>query len=278
MAVKLDTVKQGLADLYAVERVLGHGAMASVFLAQDRAKAERVAIKVLRPEFAVTLVGDRFHQEVAILKSLDHPNILPLINSGETRSLVYYVMPFARGGSLRQQLVREKQLSLEQTIAIARDVAAALDYAHGKNIVHRDIKPGNILFEDGRATICDFGVARALIAAGGERISSSGLIVGTPYYMSPEQASGDPELGAASDIYSLACVVYEMLVGEPPFAGTSVRAVMAKHARERPPSLRVVRPELPQRVEQAVHQALAKDPGQRPGSGEEFVKMLTRAG
>ncbi len=278
MTVQLDAVKQALADRYAVERVLGYGTMASVFFARDCRSGQCVAIKVLRPEFAVTLVGDRFHQEVAILKSLDHPNILPLIDSGETRSVVYYVMPFARGGSLRAQLVREKQLSLERTIPIARDVAAGLDYAHGKNIVHRDIKPGNILFEEGRATICDFGVARALIAAGGERISSSGLIVGTPYYMSPEQASGDPELGPASDIYSLACVVYEMLVGEPPFSGPSVRAVMAKHVRERPPSLRVVQPELPQRVEEAVHQALAKDPGQRPGSGEEFVKMLTRAG
>ena len=187
-------------------------------------------------------------------------------------------MPCASGGTLKARLQRERQLSLDEAITIAADVAAALDYAHSQGVVHRDIKPENVLFEEGRALICDFGIAKAMLEAAGERISSSGLVVGTPHYMSPEQASGQSELDGRSDIYSLACVVYEMLVGEPPFTGPTTQAVMAKHVRERPPSLQVVRGDLPAHVEQALNQALEKNPAERPGSGGELVRSLAGPG
>ncbi len=278
VSVKLDVVSQALAGRYEVERTLARGGMSFVFEGRQTGTGRRVAIKVLRPEFAATLVGDRFHREVAILAALEHPNVLPLIESGLAGRLVYYVMPFAAGDSLRPRLAREHRLSLDDALAIARDVAAALDYAHGRNIIHRDIKPENIMFlepGDRRAVICDFGVARAIMAAGGERISSSGLVVGTPSYMSPEQAAGMADLDHRSDIYALACVVYEMLAGEPPFTGRSAQSIMARQVRERPPSLRIVRPDTPQHVEDALLQALAKAPEDRPGSGSDLVQLLS---
>lgn len=274
VAIDLQVVRRTLAERYDVDYVLGRGTMADVFFGRERESGSAVAIKVLKPEFAVTLVGDRFHREVSILSRLVHPNILPLIDSGEERSVVYYVMPCATGGTLKGRLEKEERLSLEDAIAIARDVAAALDYSHSQGIVHRDIKPGNIVFEGGRSLICDFGIAKAMLEAAGDRISSSGLVVGTPHYMSPEQASGAAELDGRSDVYSLACVVFEMLIGEPPFTGASAQAVMAKHVRERPPSARVVRPEIPEHVESALSRALAKNAGERPGSGGELAGLL----
>jgi serine/threonine-protein kinase len=233
-----------------------------------------VAIKVFRPEFAVTILRDRFHQEIEILSALDHPNILPLLECGETGALIYYVCPYARGGSLAERLGRERRLSLGDALDITRDLAAALDYAHKQNVLHRDIKPQNVIFDQGRALLCDFGVARAMVRASSDRISSSGLVVGTPAYMSPEQASGETKLDHRSDIYALACVVYEMLAGEPPFTGATPQAVFARQIAERPPSLRVVRPDLPPHVEKAIARGLAKSPRRRPRTGAAFVQSL----
>jgi serine/threonine-protein kinase len=274
MSVKLEVVQQALADRFEVERSLGHGGMCTVFSGRDRRTGDLVAIKVLRPEFATSLLADRFHQEIEFLASLEHPNILPLRESDEAGTLVYYVMPFAAEGSLKERLLRDRRLSLDDALAITRDIAAALDFAHARNVMHRDIKPGNIMFVAGHAAICDFGVARAIVKAGGERLSTSGLVVGTPAYMSPEQASATPDLDHRSDIYALACLLYEMLAGEPPFTGRTAQAIMARQVRERPPSLRVVRPDVPQRVEDAIHRALAKRPEERQWSAGEFVEGL----
>jgi prepilin-type processing-associated H-X9-DG protein len=200
-----------------------------------------------------------------------------LITSEQIGGFLLYVMPYAVAGSLTELLRQRSYLSLDQTLEITSHLAEALDYAHEQNVVHRDIKPGNVLFHDGHAVLCDFGVARAIVEAGGEHLSSSGLIVGTPSYMSPERASGFTKLTSRSDIYSLACVVYEMLVGEPPFTGRSAQAIMARHVSERPPKLRVVRPDIPQPVEDAVLEGLAKEPKERPRSAGEFFSKLKAA-
>ncbi|MDH3458093.1 MAG: serine/threonine protein kinase, partial [Gemmatimonadota bacterium] len=243
--------------------------------ARDRSRGDHVAVKVLRPEFAVTVLNDRFHREIQILSQLDHPNILPLIESSESGNFLYFVMPLAHGGSLRDRLNDEKRLDVQQALSITRDVAAALDYAHEHNVVHRDIKPENVMFDADHAMICDFGVARAIVQAGGEHLSSSGLIVGTPTYMSPEQASAESEIDHRSDVYSLGCVVYEMLAGEPPFSGRTAQAVLARHIGERPPSLRVVRPDISEHIEIAIRRALAKKAEERWGSGGALVAALT---
>lgn len=274
VALQLPAVRNALADRYDVLDVVGRGAMATVFRARRNDDGPPVAIKVLYPEFAASLLAHRFHREIAILADLDHPNILPLLESHEAERLIYYVMPYAEGASLRQWLDREGRLSLDVTVAITRDVAAAIDYAHAQNVVHRDIKPENVMFEGQTAKVCDFGVARAIVSAGGDRLSSSGLVVGTPSYMSPEQASGDSELDGRSDVYSLSCVVYEMLIGEPPFTGRTHQAIMARQVRQPPPSLRVVRPEIPEHVERAVHRGLAKLREQRPQTASAFVADL----
>ena len=271
MSVKLEVVQETLADRYEIERPLGHGGMATVFLATDKASGIAVALKVLRPEFAATLLAERFHQEIEFLATLKHPNILPLLESAEAGMLVYYVMPFAVEGSLKERLAGARWLGLRETTGIARDVAAALDYAHERNVLHRDIKPGNIMFVENRAVICDFGIARAIVKAGGDRISTSGLVVGTPAYMSPEQASGRGDLDHCSDIYALGCVIYEMLAGEAPFTGRTAQAIMARQVKERPPSLRVVRSEVPEYMEEAVMRALAKVPEERQARAGELV-------
>ena len=274
MPIPLEKVQAAIAGRYDVERLLTRGGMSVVFKGRAKSDGRDVAIKVFRPEFSITLLRDRFHQEVEILRDLAHPNILPLIESGEGDHLVFYVMPFAHGGSLFDRVQRERRLSLDVTLAITRAVAAALDYAHAHQVIHRDVKPENVVFDEGNTMLCDFGVARALVRAGGERISTSGLIVGTPHYMSPEQAAGRMDIDHRSDIYSLACLVYEMLIGEPPFSGRNQQAIRSKHIGERPPSLRVVRPELPQQVEDAVMRGLAKVPEERWGSAVELVEGL----
>ena len=266
--------RAALRDRYDLQRVLGRGGMAHVYLGRRLSDEKRVAIKVLRPEFAVSLGADLFHREIAFLKDFEHPNILPLLESGEVESSLFYVMPYAEGGSLGDRLLRVQQLALDEACTVIRQVAAALDYAHGHNVVHRDIKPGNVLFQETQVLLCDFGVARAIIRSGGERLSSSGLLVGTPHYMSPEQGGGTSRLDGRSDIYSLGCVAYEALTGEPPFEGRSAGAILRKHTSAEPPSLRVVRPELPQHVEQAVHAALAKRPDDRPATAGRFAEML----
>jgi len=273
----MDAIKAALKGHYDIIEELGRGGMAGVYLAMRVSDTQLVAVKVLRPEFAVSVGAERFHREIAILGQLDHPNILPLLNSDQIGGFLLYVMPFADGGSLSVQLREKMYLSLEETLRVSGNLANALDYAHGQNVVHRDIKPGNVLFRNSDALLCDFGVARAIVEAGGEHLSSSGLIIGTPSYMSPEQASGRSKLDGRSDIYALSCVIYEMLVGEPPFTGRSAQAIMARHVSEQPPKLRVVRPEIPQHVEDAVLAGLAKKPDDRPKTAGELVGRM-RAG
>ncbi|HEX6670244.1 MAG TPA: protein kinase, partial [Gemmatimonadales bacterium] len=251
-----------LAGRYRLERELGRGGMATVYLAQDLQHDRRVALKVLRLEMAAGLGSDRFLREIRIAAQLTHPHILPLHDSGEAEGRLYYTMPFVDGESLRQRLQRERQLPLEDALAIAREVAEALDYAHRRGIVHRDIKPENILLEDGHAVVADFGLARALDEAGAERLTGSGLTLGTPDYMSPEQAAGDRALDGRTDIYSLGCVLYEMLSGEPPFAGASVQAKLARRLTDPVPSLGPLR-EVPLLVDRAVGRALARVPADR---------------
>ncbi len=274
MSDLIDSGCSELHDRYELSRKLGKGGMADVFLAKRVPDGMLVAIKVLRPEFTRTMGREMFHREIKLLKDLDHPNILPLLESGEQRERLCFVSPYAEGGSLADRFNAGEYLDPDGAVKLARQLAAALDYAHDHNVVHRDIKPGNVLFMEGRVVLCDFGVARAIIRSGGEQLSSSGLLVGTPHYMSPEQASGASKLDGKSDVYSLACVVYEALMGEPVFDGPSAAAVLRKHRGASPPSLRVVKPELPEHIENAVHRALEKKPKDRPKTANAFVDML----
>jgi tRNA A-37 threonylcarbamoyl transferase component Bud32/tetratricopeptide (TPR) repeat protein len=269
-----DRLREAVADRYAVERELGRGGMAVVYLARDLRHERRVAIKVLRPELTVSLVADRFLREIQIAAQLQHPLIVPLHDSGGTDELLWYVMPFIEGETLRQRLQREGQLPLDDALQITQDAAAALQCAHDHGFVHRDIKPENILLSGGHALLADFGIARALTRAAGEG-TSSGVAIGTPAYMSPEQAAGGAVIDARSDIYSLGCVVYEMLAGEPPFTGPTPQAVIARHVSERTPSVRVVRPAVPEEVASAIERALAKTPADRFGSAHELIEALT---
>ena len=209
-------LRAALSDRYAIERELGSGGMATVYLAQDLKHHRKVALKVLRPEVGATLGADRFIREIQIAARLTHPHIVPLYDSGRAGGLLYYVMPYIQGESLRERIDREGSLSVDEALQIAREVAAALSHAHGNNVIHRDIKPENILFSGGEAVVTDFGIARAISAAGGSGITHSGLPLGTLGYMSPEQAMGRGELDARTDVYSLGCVLYEMVVGQPP--------------------------------------------------------------
>lgn len=276
---KLARVRTALADRYDLQNEIGHGSMATVYVAVDRGEGRRVAIKVLHPELRKVIVGSgRFAREIEILRRLKHPNILPILSSSETGELVYYVMPFACGGSLSASLAREGPWPLARAIGVLRDVARAIDYAHTQNVVHRDIKPGNILFDGedcAQTLVCDFGLARAIVAAGGERVSSSGLVVGTPAYLSPEQAAGLKDIGPGCDIYGLGCVIYEMLTGELPFTGPTAQVVISRHLRDQPRSMRVVRPEIPEAVEEVVFASLAKRPEDRPRTAAEVVQRMS---
>src|SRR6476620_3837920 len=247
----LQQLTAALGDRYRVERELGQGGMAVVFLAEDLKHRRRVAIKLLRPELSAALGSDRFLREIEIAATLQHPHILPLYDSGQAGGLLYYVMPFAEGESLRQRLAREQQLPLDAALQITRGVGSALQYAHDHGVVHRDIKPDNIMLSGGQAVVADFGIARALEAASAEPLTLSGMVVGTPQYMSPEQASGGAVDGR-TDQYSLACTLYEMLIGQPPFTGPTTQAVIARHLAEPVPSLRVVRQTVPKAVEAAI--------------------------
>ncbi len=266
-----------LADRYRIERELGAGGMATVYLAHDLRHDRQVAIKVLRPELAAVIGADRFLAEIRITARLDHPHILTLIDSGEAGGLLYYVLPFIRGESLRDKLNRDQQLGIAEALAITRQVAGALDHAHGKGVVHRDIKPENILLHEGEAMLADFGIALAVKEAGGNRLTETGLSLGTPQYMSPEQATGDRLLTARSDVYSLAAVVYEMLAGEPPVTGPNAQAMVAKLMTERPVSLRVVRDTVPEAMDLAVQKGLAKLPADRFASAGELIRALDLA-
>jgi len=269
----LQQLTAALGERYRVERELGHGGMAVVFLAEDLKHHRRVAIKVLKPELSAALGSERFLREIEIAATLQHPHILPLYDSGQADGLLYYVMPFAEGESLRQRLAREQQLPLDAAFQIAREVGSALQYAHDHGVIHRDIKPENIMLSGGQAVVADFGIARALHAASTEQLTLSGLVVGTPQYMSPEQAGG-AAVDGRSDQYSLACTLYEMLVGQPPFSGPSSHAVIARHSFDPVPSLRVVRDTVPLAVEGAIMRAMAKLPADRFASMERFLDAL----
>ena len=273
-----------LADRYKIERELGRGGMAVVYLAEDLKHHRRVAIKVLRPELSAIVGSERFLREIEIAATLQHPHILPLFDSGQVtaghpersegpQSFLYYVMPFVEGESLRERLTRETQLPLETALQITREIGSALQYAHEHGVVHRDIKPENVMLSGGHAVVADFGIARALHAANGEQLTLTGMVVGTPQYMSPEQASGE-KVDGRSDQYSLGCALYEMLSGKPPFVGPTPLAVVARHSAEPVPSLRAVRQSVPLGVEAAIMRAMAKRPEDRFPSIREFLSAL----
>jgi serine/threonine protein kinase/tetratricopeptide (TPR) repeat protein len=265
---------QPFAGRYATERELGRGGMAMVYLAQDLAGHRRVALKVFHPELMASIGPARFLREISIVADLTHPNILPLHESGESAGLLYYATPYVEGGSLRARLQREIQLPLKEALRITRGIADALDYAHARGLIHRDVKPENVLLAGDRAILADFGVARAVEVAAGERVTETGLAVGTPAYMSPEQAGGSSRLDGRSDIYSLGCVLYEMLAGEPPFSGPTSQAIAAKHLQQHPPPLHVIRDTVPSVVETAVQRALAKVPADRFATAGDFAEAL----
>jgi serine/threonine-protein kinase len=264
-----------LADRYRLERELGQGGMATVYLAQDLKHDRKVAIKVLRPELAMALGPERFLHEIRTTANLRHPHILPLYDSGAADGVLYYVMPLVEGESLRDRLDRQKQLPIDEALLIAREVADALGYAHGRGVVHRDIKPENILLENGHAVVADFGIARAVSAAGGERLTQTGMSIGTPKYMSPEQAAADPELDGRSDLYSLGCVLYEMLGGQPPFTGPTAESITRQHMITVAQPVTNLRPTVPPEVAGALARTLAKNPADRFNPAAQFVQALS---
>jgi serine/threonine-protein kinase len=274
-------LQAALTDRYTLERRIGEGGMATVYLAEDLKHHRKVALKVLRPELAAAIGAGRFLKEIETTASLQHPHILPLFDSGTTEgpdpsgpSMLYYVMPYVEGESLRDRLTRERQLPLDVALRLTREVADALDYAHRHGVIHRDIKPENILLQEGRALVADFGIALAVEQAGGSRFTETGISLGTPHYMSPEQAAGDRVLDARSDLYSLACVLYEMLAGEPPFTGPTLQAITAKKLGDTAPSLLRARDTVSPELDAVIHTALARVPADRYGSCHEFVEAL----
>ena len=273
----IDTIQQlgtALSDRYRITRELGAGGMATVYLAHDLKHDRDVAIKVLHPELAAALGGDRFLSEIKTTAKLQHPHILPLLDSGNAEGLLYYVMPYVQGETLRARLERERQLPIDDALRVAREVADALGSAHAHGIIHRDIKPENILLQGGHALVADFGIALAVQSAGGARMTQTGLSLGTPQYMSPEQATGERVIDARADIYALGAVLYEMLTGDPPFSGNSVQAIIAKVMSERPVPPHVLRDTVPPHIEAAVLKALAKLPADRPANATEFAASL----
>jgi eukaryotic-like serine/threonine-protein kinase len=263
-----------LADRYRIERELGQGGMATVYLAEDLRHDRKVAIKVLRPELAAVIGAERFLREIKTIATLQHPHILGLIDSGEVNGTAYYVMPLVEGESLRDRLRREKQLPMADALRLATEVSAALDYAHRHGVIHRDIKPENILLHDGSALVADFGIALAVSSAGGNRMTETGMSLGTPHYMSPEQAMGEREITVRSDVYALGCVTYEMLTGDPPFIGSTAQAIIAKVMTEKPAGIRRQRERVSEEVEDAVLTALEKLPADRFATAAEFAAAL----
>jgi serine/threonine-protein kinase len=269
-----DRLTAALEGRYRVDRELGAGGMATVYLAHDLKHDRDVAIKVLHPDLGAALGGERFLSEIRTTARLQHPHILPLLDSGEADGLLYYVMPLVTGETLRARLERERQLPIADAVRIAREVASALDYAHRQNVIHRDIKPENILLHDGSALVADFGIALAVQSAGGQRMTQTGLSLGTPSYMSPEQAMGERSIDARSDIYALGAVTYEMLAGDAPFLGSNVQAIVAKVLSEKPTPLATLRDTVPEHIEAAVLTALAKLPADRFATAAEFATAL----
>ncbi len=271
-------MQAALADRYRLERELGAGGMATVYLAIDLKHRREVAVKVMRSELARVIGPDRFLREIEIAAQLRHPHILPLYDSGQANGFLYYVMPFVGGGSLRDRLTRGHQLPFEEALRLTREVADALGYAHSSGVVHRDIKPENILLENNNAVVADFGIARALTAEAGPALTETGIVIGTPVYMSPEQAAGDPALDGRSDLYSLACVLYEMLAGHPPFTGPSPQSIIAQHLTAVAPAITQLRPGLPPEIAQVLMRALQKEPAERYHPAARFSEALMLPG
>jgi len=267
-------LETALAARYKIERKLGEGGMATVYLAEDIKHERKVAVKLLRPELAAVIGAERFLSEIKTTANLQHPHILPLFDSGEADGFLYYVMPYIEGETLRELIQREQQLGVDEAVRISRDVADALDYAHRKDIIHRDIKPANILLHDGRPMVADFGIALAISAAGGGRMTETGLSLGTPHYMSPEQASADRDLSARSDVYSLGCVLYEMLAGQPPHTGPSAQNILVRILTESPRSVTEFRHTVPPHVASVVMKSIEKLPADRFASAREFLDAL----
>jgi len=278
-----ESLIEALKDTYALERELGRGGMATVYLAHDLKHDRQVAIKVLHPELAHSLGPERFLREITITAQFDHPYILPLLDSGVVepptdtgRRLLYYIMPFVEGESLHDRLARQKELPVEDALQITREVAEALGYAHVRGVIHRDIKPGNILLSGGHARVADFGIARAVAAAGSARLTETGLAIGTPAYMSPEQSTAEREIDGRSDLYALGCVLYEMLAGEPPYTGPTAQAIIAKRMTLPVPSVRTLRETVPAPVDRALASALARSPADRFPTAAQFVEALSQ--
>ncbi len=276
MSDMLDRLKPALADRYTIERELGRGGMATVYLAEDLKHRRQVAIKVLLPDLAEALGSERFLREIETAASLSHPHILTVHDSGEAAGLLYYVMPFVEEESLRDRIDREKQLPIDDVLQITQEIADALAYAHSQGVIHRDIKPENVLMHGGHAVIADFGIARAVSDAGGDRLTGTGVAVGTPTYMSPEQAAGE-DVDSRSDTYALGCLVYEMLVGEPPFTGATVSAVVQQHIAAPPPSASIARMTVNKGMSDAIAKSLGKAPADRYASPLDFVATLKQA-
>ena len=274
MADLLERLQGALDARYRIDRELGAGGMAVVFLAEDLRHRRQVALKVLRPELAAEIGSGRFLREIETAARLSHPHILPLLDSGAAGELLYYVMPYVDGESVRARLTREKQLPLEDALQIAREVSDALGYAHRHGVVHRDIKPDNILLQSGHAVVADFGIARAITTASATTRTTLGTALGTPAYMSPEQAAGAVEMDGRSDLYALGCVLYEMLAGEPPFTGPTVDDLLHQHRVAEAPSVTLIRPGVPGWVAAAIQRALAKTPADRFESAARFAEAL----
>ena len=265
-----------LADRYEIEREIARGGMATVYLANDRRYRRTVAIKVLRPELVSAIGPDRFSREIEVAAHLSHPHIVSLYDSGEAEGSLFYVMPYIQGESLRQKIDREKQLSVDEAVVITQQVASALDYAHARQLIHRDIKPENLLLHEGIPMVTDFGIALTQTSSVDDRLTMVGHTLGTPHYMSPEQASGEVNLDARSDVYSLACVLFEMLTGSPPFTGPNAQAVIARRFTDTAPSIRRYRPAVPERIEQALRKALSRNPADRFPTCGAFAEALAR--
>jgi eukaryotic-like serine/threonine-protein kinase len=263
-----------LGGRYVVERELGRGGMATVFLARDTQEDRLVAVKLLLPELTASVGSERFYREIDVGRNLQHPGIVGVLDSGSADGQLYYVMPFVEGQSLRDRLNREQQLPIEDAIEIATQVAEALDFAHERGIIHRDIKPENILLGKDRAVVADFGIAHAVNLAGADALTRTGMAIGTPTYMSPEQALQSRDVTPASDVYSLGCVLYEMLAGQPPFSGPTAMALLARHSLENVPSLKIQRGTIPDAVEDAIAKAMAKVPADRYRTASEFAAAL----
>ena len=275
MSDAIQRLNVALEGRYRVARELGAGGMATVYLAEDLKHERKVALKVLKPELAAVVGADRFLAEIKTTANLQHPHILPLFDSGEADGFLFYAMPYVEGESLRERIDREHQLPVDDAVRIATNLAEAMDYAHRQGVIHRDIKPANVLLQDGKPVISDFGIALAVDAAGGGRLTETGLSLGTPHYMSPEQATGDLNVGPPADIWALGCVLYEMLAGEPPYVGSTRQAIVGRIVTGDPDPVTKHRKSVPPNVEAVLLKALEKVPADRFHGGAEFAAALS---